>query len=49
MIQSVTADTYGFTDMLVGSFRDNYFLKLVLGIILLSVSSLLKFNFEKKG
>ena len=49
MLQSATADTYGFTDMLVGNFQENYFLKIILWIGLLLILSLIKFNFEKKG
>lgn len=49
MLHSATTDTYGFSDMLVGGFQQNYFLKLVLWIVLLFILSLLKFNFEKKG
>lgn len=48
MLQSATADTYGFTDMLLGSFQENYFLKIILWTILLVTIGLLKFNFEKK-
>ncbi len=49
MLQSSTADTYGFSDMIAGTFQENHFLKILLWIILLSILGILKFNFEKRG
>ena len=48
MIQTSTSDIYGFTDMVIGSFQENHFLKMVLLIGILLIIGLLWFNLEKR-